>query len=88
MISDMCWCRALLQLKSFELTDRLTAILGIGFSASDIDGISSRSLKATLLAFMNVCGSTFEVSEVLGFHADREHGSALNYTRDALSHPI
>ena len=77
-----------LPMKSSELSDRLRAILGLGFSQQDIEGISSHSLKATLLSYMNVWGSTFEVNEILGFHVNKEHGSALNYTRDALSHPI
>lgn len=36
-------------MKSPELTDRLRAVLGKGFDATEIDGISSHSLKATLL---------------------------------------
>ena len=28
------------------------------------------------------------MNEILGYHVKKEHGSALNYTRDALSHPI
>ena len=76
--SVMCWCQA---------PPPLT-ILSKGFDATEIDRISSHSLKATLLAYMNSWGSTFEVNEVLGYHVNKEHGSASNYTRDALSSPI
>ena len=71
-----------------ELTDRLRGILSIGFSREQLEPISSHSLKATLLAYMNIWGSDFCTSELLGYHVNKEHGSALNYTRDCLSKPI
>ncbi len=73
---------------SVELTDRLRGILSIGFSREQLEPISSHSLKATILAYMNIWGCDFCTSELLGYHVNKEHGSALNYTRDCLSKPI
>eukprot|EP00435_Cladocopium_sp_Y103_P026948 s793_g6.t1 len=73
---------------STELTDRLRGILAKGFSEESLKGISSHSLKATLLAYINIHGCVLTTSELLGYHVNREHSSALNYTRDCLSAPI
>lgn len=81
-------CEVQVPISSTELSDRLRALLASGFSSLELEGISSHSLKATLLSFANKWGTTLEVNELLGFHVNREHGSALNYTRDALCHPI
>jgi len=71
-----------------ELTDRLRGILSIGLSREQLEPISSHSLKATILSYMNIWGCDFCTSELLGYHVNKEHGSALNYTRDCLSKPI
>ena len=73
---------------SGELTDRLRAMLSKGFSDEQLCGVSSHSLKATLLAYMNLWGCSLPTSELLGYHVNPEHQSALNYTRDCLSGPI
>ena len=73
---------------SVELTDRLLSLLGSGFSQDDLYGIRSHSLKATLLAWMNTWGCDLTTSELLGYHVNKEHSSALNYIRDCLSEPI
>ena len=75
-------------IKSTELTDRLRGILAKGFSEESLKGIPSHSLKATLLAYLSIYGCDLTTSELLGYHVNREHASALNYTRDCLSGPI
>ena len=37
---------------------------------------------------MNVWGSSLDINEILEYHVKKEHGSALNYTRDASGHPV
>ena len=44
---------------SKELTERLRAILAKGFSADELKHVASHSLKATLLAYMNVWDATW-----------------------------
>ena len=73
----------------YDLQEPLTAGELTGrMRASDLDGISSHSLKATLLAYMNMFGCDLTTSELLGYHVNKEHSSALNYTRDCLSNPV
>ncbi len=71
-----------------ELTGRMRSILALGYSADDLNGISSHSLKASLLSYMNMFGCDLGTSELLGYHVNKEHSSALNCTRDCLSSPI
>ena len=73
---------------SVELSERLIGLLSKGFTAEQLEGISSHSLKATMLSYMNVWGCSLVTSELLGYHVNREHQSALNYTRDCLSGPM
>ena len=75
-------------LSAGELTGRMRSILAMGYGTSDLEGISSHSLKATLLAYMNMFGCDLTTSELLGYHVNKEHSSALNYTRDCLSNPV
>ena len=63
-------------------------ILAKGFDSEALEDISSHSLKATLLSYMNKWGCSLETSELLGYHVNKEHQSALNYTRDCLSAPM
>lgn len=37
---------------------------------------------------MNIWGCDLTKSELLGYHVNKEHSSALNYTRDCLSRPM
>ncbi len=83
-----CGCELEMPMDSVELTERLRSILASGFSADDLEHVASHSLKATLLAYMNIWGCDLTVSELLGYHVNKEHASALNYTRDSLSAPI
>ena len=73
---------------SVELTDRMRAMLALGFETGDIQDVTSHSLKTTLLAYMNIFGCDLGTSELLGYHVNKEHSSALNYTRDCLSAPV
>ena len=75
-------------MSSVELSDRMRALLSKGFNSDDLQGLSSHSLKATLLAYINIYGCDLGTSELLGHHANRMHSSALNYTRDSMSAPI
>lgn len=47
---------------------RLRVILGKGFAASEVETITSHSLKATVVAYVNLWGCDFDVSELLGDH--------------------
>ena len=73
---------------SVEVTDHLRLFLAKGFSRGHLEGISSHSLKTTILAWMNMFGCSYEVSEILGYHVNKNHGSALNYSRDSLCSPV
>lgn len=73
---------------SAEVSDRLRSILAKGFEADALERITSHSLKTTLLAYCNMFGVSLEQSELLGYHVNKEHQSALNYTRDSLCAPI
>lgn len=41
-----------------------------------------------MLAYMNILGASFQDSELLGYHVNKEHNSALTYTRDSCSAPM
>ena len=73
---------------SVELTARLRGILAKGFPKEDLEGVTSHSLKTRLLAYVNIFGCDLTTSELLGYHVNKEHNWALNYTRDCLSAPI
>ena len=53
-----------------------------------VNQLSSHSLKATLLSYFNKWGGSLASSELLGYHVNKEHQSALNYTRDCVSGPM
>ena len=70
-------------------TEPLRPVLGLGFSAEGSSGrVASHSSKAILSAYMSTWGSDLSLSELLGFHVNRQHASALNYTRGGLGAPI
>eukprot|EP00438_Fugacium_kawagutii_P005979 Skav204565 [mRNA] locus=scaffold2682:172692:173483:+ [translate_table: standard] len=73
---------------SEELTDRLMELLAKQFEKDELTDVSSHSLKSTLLSYLNIFGADYLESELLGYHVNKEHGSDLNYTRDALSAPM
>ena len=75
-------------MSSVELSDRMRALLSKGFRNDELQGLSSHSLKTTLLAYIKIYGCDLGTSELLGHHANRTHSSALNYTRDSMSAPI
>lgn len=71
-----------------ELIGRMRSILAWGYNSVDLEGITSHSPKATLLSYMSMFRCDLTTSELLGYHVNKEHSSALNYTRDCLSNPV
>ena len=70
-----------------EVGEGLKRLLGKLFPEDAVLGISSHSMKTTLLTYINIFGCDYTVSELLGYHVT-SHLSALNYRRDALAVPI
>lgn len=70
-----------------EVTNGLKTLLGKVFAESQSGCISSHSLKATVLTYVNKAGIDLTYSELLGYHLTM-HKSAINYSRDALAAPI
>ena len=53
-----------------------------------VDGISTHSLKATLLSWASKDNMSIEDRRLLGHHVDRNQISPLTYSRDALAGPL
>lgn len=70
-----------------QVTEGLRTLLGKVFAESQISDITSHSLKATVLTYVNIAGMDPMYSELLGYHLTM-HKSAINYSRSALAAPI
>jgi len=75
------------KVSSSEVTQCLRSILGKVFPADQVLGLTSHSLKATVLTYLSKYGCDLTWAELLGYHLT-QHKSAINYQRDALSAPI
>ena len=53
-----------------------------------VEGISTHSLKATLLSWASKAQMNIEDRRLLGHHVDRNQVSPLTYSRDALAGPL
>lgn len=54
----------------------------------NVEGISTHSLKVTLLSWASKANMSIEDRRVLGHHIDPNAVSALTYSRDAMSGPL
>lgn len=63
-------------------------LLRAGFTASQVKGISSHSLKATALSWCAKFGMQREHRQVLGYHVVAGSASALHYSRDEQAYPL
>ena len=70
-----------------EVGECLRSVLGKILPRELVEGLSSHSLKTTLLTYASVYGLDYTESELLGYHLT-SHRSAINYQRDALAQPI
>lgn len=59
-----------------------------GFPGSEVNGISSHSLKATYLAYLAKRGVDKDGRRLLGYHSDSNDTSVLTFSRDALAGPL
>eukprot|EP00435_Cladocopium_sp_Y103_P017632 s4052_g4.t1 len=75
------------KVSSSEVTQCLRAILGKIFPEDQVLGLTSHSLKTTVLTYLSKFGCDLTWAELLGYHLT-QHKSAINYQRDALAAPI
>jgi hypothetical protein len=59
-----------------------------GYDKRQTSGISSHSLKATLLSWCSKYGLPLEIRQALGYHAAAANTSAAHYSRDELAGPL
>ena len=72
-----------------EAGDWLRSVLiSLGFSKEQVQGVSSHSLKATLLSWMAKFGTDISKRQLLGYHVTGNQSSSLHYSRDELAEPL
>ena len=78
--------RALTSREGSELLREL--LLLCGFSACDVEGLSTHSLKSTPLSWCAKAGLIIDIRRFLGYHIQTGDKSLLTYSRDAAAAPL
>ena len=86
-MADQGWHDAAYTTPEFAAALR-TTLLQLCFTAEDLEGIGSHSLKATCLSWVAKFGVCREHRRILGYHVDISEKSTETYARDSLAAPL